>query len=249
MTIYINPDNNGFNEAVNKKIYVDKSNLIKEIYNISMNESKFICVSRPRQFGKSTDANMLIAYFSKGCDSTELFNNLNISRWSEYHKHLNKHNIISMNIQQFYNIAKNTKDMISLITKAILRDADKIYPSIDYLNKNKLSLSLYDIYNQTQEKFIFIIDSWDYILRSSKSCNQNMNDYLTFLNTLFKEMNYVEMVYMTGILPIKKYGYESAINMFKEISMIDSVPIGEFMGFTDKEVKDLCKKIILIIMK
>ncbi|MCD7807805.1 MAG: AAA family ATPase [Erysipelotrichaceae bacterium] len=242
MTIYINPNNDGFNEAVNKKIYVDKSNLIKEIYNMSINKSKFICVSRPRRFGKSTDANMLVAYFSKGCDSADLFNNLNISHWSEYHKHLNKHNVISINIQRFYNIAKNTKDMISLITKSILKDANKIYPSINDLNKYNLSLSLNNICNQTQEKFIFIIDSWDYIFRSPKSHEQDKNDYLTFLNTLFKEMNYVEMVYMTGILPIKKYGDESAINMFKEISMINSVPIGEFMGFTDKEVKDLCAK-------
>ncbi|MCD7809609.1 MAG: ATP-binding protein [Erysipelotrichaceae bacterium] len=240
MSDYFNPDNDNFMEAYNKKIYVDKSLLIEKIYQISKEDNKFICVSRPRRFGKSTDADMLVAYFSKGCNSSDLFDHLDISKWSEYKKHLNKHNVIFINIQEFYNITHQIDEMTSLITTAILRDIDDVFPNINYLKKDKLSLSLKDICDQTKEKFIIIIDEWDCVLRNTKSSEEDKDKYLEFMNSLFKGKKYAEMVYMTGILPIKKYGDESAINMFKEISMIDPIPIEEYMGFTDKEVKELC---------
>ncbi|MCD7893948.1 MAG: ATP-binding protein [Erysipelotrichaceae bacterium] len=242
MGIYLNPDNTWFTKSRNKPIYVDKSMLIQHLNSIIGIDDCYVCVSRPRRFGKSTDANMLVAYYSKGCSSNELFDDLKISQTESYHTHLNKHNIIFIDLMEIYSKYKNFKDMKKFITKVLMIEIKQAYPDVFYYDDNDLNLSLRNVYDQLKEQFIFIFDEWDCVLRNKNSTEQDKIDFLEFLSELFKNRPYISFVYMTGILPIKKYGDESALNMFDEISMIEPEPLEEFMGFTEDEVKCLCEE-------
>ena len=240
MGIYLNPNNQNFYEAVNKEIYVDKSLLIERVEYLRKKVNKYICVSRPRRFGKSTDANMLVAYYSKGCDSLDIFNDLKISQTELYQKHINKHNVIHLDIQKFLSVNDSIQEMIKDINESILFELIEEYGDIKFIRKDVLSRVLSQIFAYTNESFIFIIDEWDCIFREYKEDKEAQEKYLDYLRLLFKEQPYVELVYMTGILPIKKYGTHSALNMFDEISMVDSGLLSEYMGFTEKEVEKLC---------
>ena len=239
MGIYLNPTNQNFYEAVNREIYVDKSLLIQHIEYLRNKVNKYICVSRPRRFGKSTDADMLVAYYSKGCDSHDIFDSLKISQTDHYLEHLNKHHVIHINMQSFLSNTHNIDKMIQLLTIRILNEFKQEY-SVTFFDETNLSLSLEDIYASSKNQFIFIIDEWDCIFREYKQDKEAQKQYLDFLRNLLKDKPYVELAYMTGILPIKKYGTHSALNMFEEISMIDPGLLSEFMGFTEAEVQDLC---------
>ncbi len=182
MGIYLNPDNQDFYMSYNDDIYVDKSMLI-EYTNSRLNKaSRFICVSRPRRFGKSTDANMLVAYYSRGCDSHELFNALKVSKLPDYEKHLNQHHVIHLNMQEFLSDANSITEMIDIINKEVMNellkeyDVDVLRPSLkNYLNK---------IYNDYKESFIFIIDEWDCIFREYTEDKDAQKIYLDFLRDL-----------------------------------------------------------------
>ena len=240
MGIYLNPANNGYSETKNGKVFVDKSLLIDYTNQVIKTPQKNICVSRPRRFGKSTDANMLVAYYSKGCDSSDIFNDLKISQTELYQKHINKHNVIHLDIQKFLSVNDSIQEMIKDINESILFELIEEYGDIKFIRKDVLSRVLSQIFAYTNESFIFIIDEWDCIFREYKEDKEAQEKYLDYLRLLFKEQPYVELVYMTGILPIKKYGTHSALNMFDEISMVDSGLLSEYMGFTEKEVEKLC---------
>ena len=240
MGIYLNPGKMSFLQATKNPIYVDKSLLIEYTNSLmGINDCK-ICVSRPRRFGKSTDANMLVAYYSKGCDSSDIFNDLKISQTELYQKHINKHNVIHLDIQKFLSVNDSIQEMIKDINESILFELIEEYGDIKFIRKDILSRVLSQIFAYTNESFIFIIDEWDCIFREYKEDKEAQEKYLDYLRLLFKEQPYVELVYMTGILPIKKYGTHSALNMFDEISMVDSGLSSEYMGFTEKEVEKLC---------
>ena len=237
---YVNPNNGSFMKTLKNKIYVDKSLLIEKTNEIVGSDECKLCVSRPRRFGKSTDANMLVAYYSKGADSSYLFNSLKIGQTSSYQEHLNKHNVIYLNIQEFLTESKDVKSLIKDMTSAVLFEILKEYPNLDYQRKDILSRVLKTISSELDEAFIFIIDEWDCIFRSTTK--EDYEKYLDFLRKLLKDQPYVDLVYMTGILPIKKYGTHSALNMFDEVSMILPTPYEQFMGFTEEEVRELCIK-------
>ena len=139
MGIYLNPTNQNFYEAVNKEIYVDKSLLIQHIEYLRNKVNKYICVSRPRRFGKSTDANMLVAYYSMGCDSRNIFDSLKISQTDIYLEHLNKHHVIHINMQDFLSKTHDIEKMILLLAKLILRELKKDFPKVDYIDTSDLS--------------------------------------------------------------------------------------------------------------
>jgi hypothetical protein len=240
MGSHFNPNNKEFFESTHSNIYVDHSMLIEYTNDIMNTNLKWVCVSRPRRFGKSTDAKMLIAYYSKGCDSSELFNDLKMSQVSSYQEHLNKHNVIFLNMRDFFVKYHNINEMISLINKKVLWELLPDYSNCRFFDETDLQEVLSDIYSQTNEDFIFIIDEWDCVLRDNKVTFDEQKIYLKYLETLLKDKPYVALAYMTGILPIKKYGDQSAINMFKEISFINSTPLESFTGFTETEVKELC---------
>lgn len=243
MGIYLNPNNIDFQRALNSDIYVDKSNLIEYTNKKIFTEQQFICVSRPRRFGKSMAANMLTAYYSRGCDSKEIFSGLKIAKAESFYKHLNKYNVIRLDVQKFANRAKSVDDMLKLLQKRVINDLRQTFKIND--DETDLLFTLEDIFNQNKQPFIFIIDEWDCVLRDEKNNNDSQKTYLNFLCDLFKGQSYVALAYMTGILPIKKYGKHSAINMFTEISMTDPREYAEFTGFTENEVKKLCSEYMM----
>ena len=240
MGVYLNTGNSLFRRALNSPIYVDKSELIAYTNSILDTENEYICVSRPRRFGKSMAANMLAAYYDKSCDSMTLFKNLKIAKNSEFDKHLNKYDVIFLNITQVISSAGGADKFSSYINLKILSELKKNYPGFVYDEVTDLANILTEIYSEYGVGFIFIIDEWDYIFREVKENLKIQKEYLDFLRALFKDRAYVKLVYMTGILPIKKYGTHSALNMFTEFSMTDASELAEFTGFTENEVKSLC---------
>ena len=242
MGIYLNPGNIDFQQALNSKIYVDKSMLFEYANSVIYTEQKFICVSRPRRFGKSMAANMLTAYYSRGCDSREMFSRLKIASSESFEKHLNKYNVIRINMMDFFSEYGDTTEMLTNLQKEIMFEIIEEFPNVRYYDKTKLMRSLKDVFEKYQVPFVFIIDEWDCVLRDKKNDIKAQEIYLKFLSALFKNQSYPALVYMTGILPIKKYGGHSAINAFYEYSMTDAEPISEFTGFTESEVKELCLK-------
>ena len=243
MGILLNPDNIDFYNAVNySELYVDKTELIKYTNKVLFGEQKYICVSRPRPFGKSMAANMLTAYYSRGCDSREMFSKYKIARADSFEKHLNKYNVIHINMVKYLDEAKDIKEMLKFLEEDIIDEITEEFPDAKLPRRVTLINVLDKIFAQFKISFVFIIDEWDCILRDTKNDSEAQKTYLNFLCNLFKGQSYVALAYMTGILPIKKYGKHSAINVFYEYSMTDAKPISEFTGFTENEVKFLCKK-------
>lgn len=259
MGIYVNPGNVPFQEAVNSQIYVDKSELIHYTNSVMQTQRKYICVSRPRRFGKSMAADMLSAYYSKGCDSRELFSKLKVScgnqdlsagetenetkQMEAYWANLNQHNVIRFDVQRFLFDESHAKIFINRIQDVVIRELETEFDGFFDREYDLYGLPgvLEQIYARTGNRFVFIIDEWDCVFRLAKENIELQKRYLDFWRGLFKGSEYVELAYMTGILPIKKYGEHSAINIFDEYSVTDPKNLGEYFGFTKKEVWELCK--------
>ena len=242
MGIYLNPGNNKFKRAVNSDIYVDKTGLIKYTNSIVDTLQSCVCVSRPKRFGKSMAADMLTAYYSKGCDSRELFSSLEIAKDENFEEHLNKYDTIFLNMQEFLSRSSNVKELLERVEGKVIRELKKQYPDVELYDENDLAETMQDIFAESECPFIVIIDEWDCIFREFKHDKAAQEIYLDFLRDLLKDKEYIYLAYMTGILPIKKYGTHSALNMFDEFSMIDPGPLAEYVGFTEKEVEALCQK-------
>lgn len=240
MGIYLNPDNDGFWKAVRSKIYVDKTELIKYTNELLNTEQQFICVSRPRRFGKSMALKMLAAYYSCGCDSADLFKGLKIEKSPSFQKHLNKYDVIYLNMQQFL-IESESMELTKYLEQEVLEEILEEYGGILERQNAGLAYALRKIYVKTKKKFIFLIDEWDCVMRERQESEIQQKQYLDFLRNLLKDQPHVALVYMTGILPVKKYGEHSALNMFTEYSMTDQREFEEFTGFTEDEVRALCE--------
>lgn len=258
MGLYVNPGNRQFKEAVNSPVYVDKSGLIDYTNSVLNTQRKNICVSRPRRFGKSMAADMLSAYYSKGCDSRELFADLDVSKqhktvsdmvWetrriNAYKSNLNQHNVIRFDVQRFLFDESHISVFIKRIQDVIIRELEAEFEEYVDCAQDSYGLPgvLEQIYAHTGEEFIFIIDEWDCVFRLAKENTEVQKKYLDFLRGLFKGSEYVKLAYMTGIFPIKKYGEHSAINVFDEYSVTDPRNLSEYFGFTEKEVQEQCRK-------
>lgn len=242
MGIYLNPGNDMFQETVNGEIYVDKTELIACTNQYIRTPQKFICISRPRRFGKSMAAYMLAAYYGKNCDSSELFAPYKIAKTEDYRKHLNQYNVIMLNIQDFLSVSGSVDDMLDYLQDELIDELKEFYSDKLSEKDRVLSMALNKIYSRTKEGFIFIIDEWDCILRDNRYSVDDQKKYLDFIRNLLKDKAYVALAYMTGILPIKKYGTHSALNMFDEYSMTRPFEYAQFIGFTETEVKELCEK-------
>lgn len=242
MGIYLNPGNEKFIKAVNSEIYVDKSELIKYTNHVLNTMQQYICVSRPRRFGKSMAANMLTAYYGRGCDSKELFAGLKIVKDESFTKHLNQYDVIFLNMQEFLSRSSSMQELIERIKKLVIRELKREYPDVDYFDDTDLIQSMQDVYVESKQPFIIIIDEWDCIFREYKNNKEDQEQYLDFLRDFLKDKGYIHLAYMTGILPIKKYGTHSALNMFQEFSMTNPKQLAEFVGFTESEVKELCEE-------
>ena len=241
MGTYVNPGNAAFQEAINSKIYIDKTELISYTNSILNTKQKNICVSRPRRFGKSMSADMLVAYYSKGCDSRKLFFGRKIEKEKFFHSHLNNHNVIRLDIQRFLEKEHDLDTFISEIETRVISDLIREFPEWhNSVSDGRLKTFLEQLFAETGKGFIFIIDEWDCVFRIAKDKKEKQKEYLDFLRGLFKGADYVDLAYMTGILPIKKYGEHSTINIFDEYSMISPKNLGEYFGFTEEEVRGQC---------
>jgi len=241
MGLYLNPSNEEFTISLGSEIYVDKSGILAYTNKVLYTEQRFICISRPRRFGKTMTANMLTAYYSLGSDSSDMFANLKIANAPSYKKHLNKYNVIFLNMQKFLSESSNIEDMLEIIKDRVVNDILEEYPEIN-MNYTKMSLAyiLQIIFKVSKIPIVFIIDEWDCIFREKQTDKNAQEIYLDFLRNLLKDQKYVALAYMTGILPIKKYGTHSALNMFYEFSMIAPDQFTEYVGFTQDEVMALC---------
>lgn len=241
MNIYVNPGNAAFRRALNSDIYVDKTDLIA-VANSRINKTNcYMCVSRPRRFGKSMAADMLAAYYSKGCDSAGLFSGKKAEKEESYCMHLNRHNVIRLDIQRFLESERDLDGFIKEIEIRVIAELMEGFSDCKGIpSDGRLKVVLDQIFNQTGSGFIFIIDEWDCVFRIAKERKDIQKEYLDFLRGLFKGSDYVELAYMTGILPIKKYGDHSAINIFREFSMLSPKGLARYFGFTEEEVKALC---------
>ena len=206
MGLYVNPGNEEFyNASLRSKIYVDKTEMIKFTNSQLFGEHKNICVSRPRRFGKSIAANMLVAYYSRGCDSKELFEKFKIAGDVGFEEHLNKYNVIHLNMQQFLGRTKTIDEMLELLTRKVTRELKREFANVTYYEEDLVSV-IEEIYSQTHSFFVFIIDEWDCIFRVKGNDTDAQKIYLNFLRDLLKNQPYCVLAYMTGILPIKTYG-------------------------------------------
>ena len=239
MGIYLNPGNAAFQKAVHSKIYVDKTMLIDYTNEILGTKQGNICVSRPRRFGKSMAVDMLTAYYSIGCDSEELFSSLKIAKTDFYKENMNQHQVIFLNMQRFLSRAGKAENLVSYLEETVLKELRQVYPH-EIEKEENLPAALEQIYSCHGTGFVILIDEWDCIFREKRYDVQAQTKYLDFLRDLLKDQPYVDLAYMTGILPIKKYGTHSALNMFEEYTMTDPGVLAEFIGFTEDEVKELC---------
>ena len=245
MAWFLNPDNKSFIKDVNSKIYVDKTKLIEYTNEVMNTNQCFICNSRPRRFGKSMTADMLCAYYSKGCDSRELFWPYEICKSSSFETYLNRYDVIHIDMQWCKDQVKDVNDIFSYIQKSCMKELQEAYPNIDYSNIISLSGTLAQINDKTGNQFVIIIDEWDVLIRDNAKNKKLQDEYIDFLRGLFKgsiPSRYVALAYLTGILPIKKTTTQSALNNFDEYTMLNPGPLASYFGFTETEVKKLCEE-------
>ena len=239
---YINTGNTGFVAAV-RDTYVDKTELIAFINRTLGTKRKLTCVSRPRRFGKSYAAQMLCAYYDKSCDSDALFANLKIAKDSSYKKHLNQHDVIYLDITWFISITSDIRNTVTNLQTKVVDELRSLYP--DVKQEGTLPETLAAVSESTGNRFIIIIDEWDALFREAQNDLTLQEQYIQLLRGLFKSSGQtdkmIEAAYMTGILPIKKYGTQSAMTDFREYTMLQPEPLEEFAGFTEAEVRVLCE--------
>ena len=244
MGIYINRGSVGFQDYTNGE-YVDKTGMIEFVNSTINTPEKLMCVTRPRRFGKSAAAQMLNAYYDRSSDSRQLFERFEVAKSPTFEQHLNKYPTIFIDVTGFTTMFKGRADIVDVMQKIIMKDIAKTYPDIEIEEYDDLMALLLKIAMATGEKFVMIIDEWDAICREAEDKPQLMDNYVNLLRRLFKSNDtprVFALVYMTGILPIKRYGTQSALNDFREYSMTDPGPLAPYYGFTQDEVKMLCEK-------
>ena len=241
---FVNPDNSAFQAALNSRIYVDKTGLIVCMNEVLDSTDAYICNSRPRRFGKSYAANMLAAYYSKGAESEKMFSDLEIGQSEDFKKHLNKYDVIHIDVQWFLINCEDADNVVPYITRVVLDELREVYPEI--LRQEVVSLpdALSLVKDKTGRKFIIIIDEWDVLIRDESANKKVQDEYIRFLRGMFKgtePTKYIQLAYLTGILPIKKEKTQSALNNFREYSMLNAGCLASYIGFTEDEVKALCE--------
>ena len=241
MGVYFNPSNESFASDKNSMIYLDKTGLLEYLNGLVRTADRCVAVSHARRFGKSHAAGMIDAYYSLGCDSSGLFDDTKIACSADYKKYMNKYNVIHLDISSVWDFHK--EDLVESIKERVCDDFRENYgEKLDY--DKDLYILIQKIYKKTNIPFVIIIDEWDCVIRNSDD-KELVHKYLQFLHSLFKSeesKSFLALGYITGILPIKKIKDESALNNFREYTMLKSKPITKYYGFTEDEVKELCKK-------
>lgn len=242
MGTYFNPENESFTKDANNKIYIDKTGLLEILNQLIGTSMNCVALSHARRFGKSQAAGMIDAYYSRGSDSKELFSKFEIAKEEDFLKHLNKYNVIHLDISSFADFYK--ENLVEKILETIYGEIKNDYPNVISLN-NPIGTILVDVYEKSGTPFVIIIDEWDCVIRNHADCPELVHRYLQLLHSLFKSeesKKFLALAYITGILPVKKIRDESALNNFEEYTMLDSGEFTPYFGFTENEVQDLCLK-------
>lgn len=244
MGAYINRGNAGFVKYTTSE-YIDKTGMIAFINSTLGGADMLTCVTRPRRFGKSIAANMICAYYDRSCDSSALFENFEIAKDPSYKEHLNKYHVINVDVTNFVSEYRGDDNIVKHIQEDIKADLIEEFPDIEITESTRLMPALMKVAKHTGIKFIFVIDEWDALCRELADKSRILDEYIDMLRRMFKSNDTADVfagVYMTGILPIKKYGTQSALNDFREYSMTTPGPMGGFLGFNDGDVKELAEK-------
>ena len=242
MGIYLNPDNSGFKKTLSAGLYVDKTMLISELNKLIGTSNQYVCVSRPRRFGKTIATKMLCAYYSKGCDSRELFKDLKISKADNYEQYLNKLNFIKIDVASEYQNAKNKDKMLDKLTSFVKDEFEQQFPNVDFSQCESIADCMLRVHATTDETFVIILDEYDCLVRNNFGSGL-FDDYLEFLNGLFKSeplSDAISLAYITGILPVVRDRVQSKLNNFDEYTILNAFQLAEFVGFTAEEVQPLC---------
>lgn len=240
MGMYLNPGSSRFEMAVNSPIFVDKTPMISYLNSIINTSQRFVSVSRPRRFGKTMAADMICAYYGNKADAKPLFSSRKLAKLDDWDRYINKFDVIRVVMTEMFRRDKSISVGIDRLQRIVLRDFFFQYPNIDYFDKTDLIQSMSDVYAETGRPFVIVIDEWDAVFREYPNDLDGQKLYLDFLRDWLKDKEYVALAYMTGILPIKKYGKHSALNMFDEYSMIYPLQLAQYAGFTEEEVRELC---------
>lgn len=237
MAVYLNTNSALilYKELKNSEYFVDKSSMIEAINRRIRTNTKYICITKPRRFGKTSILNMMGAYYCKAYDSGEVFDALTIGKSGQYTVHLNRYNVINICLSNLPEDGNTYENYINLIKCSLKDDLTEAYPELGDKEFRKIS----DMLAATNDEFVFLIDEWDYIF-SHNLYLENQGDFLEFLRDLIKDRAYVAMAYMTGVLPIKQYSTGSALNMFREYTMLNDPFFERYFGFSEDEVKSLC---------
>jgi hypothetical protein len=245
MGMFLNRGNEEFTRVLNSGLYVDKTDMINFFNQVLNTEQSYVCISRPRRFGKSITANMIAAYFEKGCDSRSLFDGRKLSESENWDKNLNKYDVIRVDMAYLLSAFGNPDKALDELEKGLISDLNETFPNCLSEGDTNVPFALDKINDKTGTQFIIIIDEWDCLFRDEKSNTKIQERYVNLLRALFKGNNakkFTALAYITGILPIKKYSSESALNNFYEYTMTSPEPLAKYIGFTEDEVKALCEK-------
>ena len=244
MSIYLNPGYENFKITLSADIYVDKTMMIDKINRFIDKGNKYICMSRPRRFGKTIAGNMLSAYYSKGCDSHGLFDSLKIASVPDYEEKLNQYNVIKIDLNSEYQNNEDKENLIKILSEDIKAEMREVFPTIEFADDDTLARCILKVYTATRETFIIIIDEYDVLVREQVS-DTLFTKYLSFLNGLFKSDTLrpaISLAYLTGILPVVRDKVQSKLNNFREYTILNAVQLAEYVGFTSDEVKTLCEE-------
>ncbi|MBO5988253.1 MAG: AAA family ATPase, partial [Paludibacteraceae bacterium] len=247
MGLYLNPNADAFMQNRNKKIYVDKSQIIYELNDLIDSDDNFVCLSRPRRFGKSMAGNMISAYYSKGCDTREVFSQMKLGQEPCFDKYLNRFNVIKLDLNELYQNAKKKNEhatLIAQIEERVVEEFKEQFANVDFEKDNSIDECILKVYKELGEKFVVIIDEYDVLIR--EQVPQSLFDsYLSFLNGLFKGTTIrpaIALAYITGIIPIVRDKVQSKLNEFTEYTMLDAAQFAPHVGFTAEETKALCEQ-------
>ena len=232
-----------YKNELEKPYFVDKTRLLEELIPMICEGSNYICITRPRRFGKTVIANMIAAFFSRSCEAKDIFERLYISSVKNYKQYINKYAVIHISFNDIATECLSYDSYIKRIEKKLIRDLKREYPEVELEEDEYLVDVFCDIYAEDESaQFIFVLDEWDYIFHQEFASENDKKKYLTFLRSLLKDRPYVKFVYMTGILPIAKYSSGSELNMFAEYTMAGEERFSEYFGFTEQEVDELYER-------
>lgn len=248
MGIYLNPNNANFTETLKRPIFVDKTMILRELNRFIDSDNHYICVSRPRRFGKTIASNIITSYYSKGCDSKELFSGLKISKDKSFGSKLNKYNFIKIDLNSEFRNCRIKDNVLNTLQDFIIEEFQEQFPAIKINTGLSVAQAIQKVFNKTGEQFIILIDEYDVLVReqiNGSVSDKLFTEYLDFLNGLFKSDTLkpaIALAYLTGILPVVRDKVQSKLNNFREYTMLNAFDLSEFVGFNSDEVEALCKE-------